>query len=203
MASFNPFDDGSDELDLSFNPATFVFDGEEVVGSMALDTVQLVVTTHRLLVYRPDADESRRLESVLLPNITDVTTTIVGADYGSNLARATVYGLIAVGTGWGLRSMALPALDISTNGGGQMFSQLSSLVVLLRSGLAMVATLLMLAGVLLLLGGLWLVIRYLLSREAVLQIERAGMEPIQCPIGDVDADRVATEIKQAIRSIHE
>ncbi|MFB6211912.1 MAG: hypothetical protein ABEI76_10275 [Halobacteriales archaeon] len=203
MASFNPFDDGSDTLDLSFNPTTFVFDGEEVVGTMSLDAVQLVVTTHRLLIYQPEAEETTRLQTVLLPNITDITTTKVGEDHASNLARSTVYGLIAIGTGWALRSMALPALDVNTQGGGQMFSQLTSLVVLLRSGLTLIANLLMFGGVVLLLGAVWLLIRYLASRKAVLEINRAGMEPIQCPIGDADADRAATEIKQAIRSIHE
>lgn len=203
MASFNPFDDESPELDLSFNPATFVFDGEEVVGSMTLDELQLVVTSHRLLIYRPTVEDDRRLETVLLPNITDISTTKVGADYASALARTTVYGLIAVGTGWALRTVALPALDVSTQGGGQMFSQLTSFIVVLRSALALFANLLMLGGGFLLVSAGWLVIRYLRSRTPVIQIERAGMEPIQCPIGDADAERAATEIKQAIRSIHE
>lgn len=75
------------------------YDGESVVEAVPLDPAGVVVTTHRVLAFTPEADGAN-YRAVERPNVGGVTPAAEGSDRALSTAiKALVVGVVLVGAG--------------------------------------------------------------------------------------------------------
>lgn len=158
----------------------FLFGGESVDAAIQLDDATVGVSSHRILAYRPDGD-GPALQTAHRANVTDITLATSGATTaGYRAVRFGVYTLIlgAAGSLIELDSIMEPVSAPTGMGMGSAVALLNLVVrligyfdeVLLFASLATAAV------------TLFFIARYLNSRNRVLEITRAGGEPLRIPL---------------------
>jgi hypothetical protein len=191
---------GSGAVDDS-HPATFAPDRYLLAGESLVDRVDvgrgwIAATTHRVLVFAPEA-EGRRFDAIDRPNVVGIRTTGGGdptlLGYAS---RAGAYGLLLLG-GWiAVRAFGLGSLfDVGagvadTPGVGGLLSMLS----LAGTLFDVLVTALLVGGVVAVGAAAVLVWWYSRSRHPALVIERAGGDDVtlELPSAAVGERAVAT-----------
>ncbi|MFB6152248.1 MAG: hypothetical protein ABEJ40_10615 [Haloarculaceae archaeon] len=185
-----------------------LFEGESVRRRVSLGGNRVVVTTHRLLAFTPDAD-GENYRTVDLPNVTDVRA---GHEGETNLlwqaGRLFVYAglLLAVGFLFDFGTI-VPTDAFSGTGAATGRLGLGSLVGMMRRLLSLIALIddvARLLGALLVLLGTFVVGVYLLTRERVLVVGVAGDEAddIHVPLGEegdaIDLDDAVAALERSL-----
>jgi len=181
-------------------PERRCYDGEDVVASEPLGAGWAAVTTHRVLAYNPAAD-GRRFEAVERPNVATIDVDAAGETrlLGWGL-RTLLYGLAAVGGGVALRALNVGetlSMDAGATGAAPVGSVLA-VTDALAGALALLTSLLLLAGIGLVVGSLGLLGRYLRTRHPALVVERFGDEPVRLPAPRSDGERAARTLSAAL-----
>jgi hypothetical protein len=181
-------------------PERRCYAGEDVVASAPLGAGWAAVTTHRVLAYNPAAD-GRRFESVERPNVATIDVDAAGETrlLGWGL-RALLYGLAAVGGGVALRAMNVgETLSMETGAtGAAPVGSVLAVTDALAGALALLTSLLLLAGIGLVVGSLGLLGRYLRTRHPALVVERFGDEPVRLPAPRSDGERAVRRLSAAL-----
>lgn len=180
--------------------AELLYDGESVRETVDVGDARVVVTSHRVLAFDPNAD-GKRFQQVQRPNVLGVTT---GANTERSLlargSRWIAYGGIMIVTG-ALVDLDSVLGDVSLGGSGGgvglggVLGVLQGMLDLLRQ---LDDLLQFVGGLVLLLGGLALG-AYLLTRDTCLVVRVAGDDAdlrVQTPD---DARDVAERLETAIR----
>ena len=164
-----------------------LYEGEEVVMQVGDESVQVVLTTHRVHVFTPDLDGAN-YRVVDRPNVRGVSTGTSGrTGWLVGGGKALVVGAVLLVGGLLVDFDGLFANVEVGGGAGQVGGgQIIGMVGLLQSVLAMLDELLLWSGGLALLVGLVAAGGYYLSRDPVVTIEVAGDEDIEVP-----ADRIS------------
>lgn len=168
------------------NVDELLFDGEREQQRVALEAATVVVTNHRVLVFRHGGDGSKYRHADR-PNVTRVSVDVESAP-GQLLWMTIVLlfgtGLLLVAT---TTNLAAAVGGVALDGGG-----LSGIA---ASALEVVETLLTVFDLSLLAGGVALVlvaavifIRYVRSRSRQLVLRISGDDDIQVPVTDADLE---------------
>lgn len=179
-----------------------LYDGESVVESVDLGDARVVVTSHRVLAFTPDAD-GIAFRQVDRPNVVAVTA---GARTESSLlgraGRWGVIGVVLLGAGLVLDMEALVG-DVSMGGGAGSQIGVGGVLELVRTVLDLLGRLdeiLAVAGVLVLALAGVAAVAYWLTRQPTFVIEVAGDDDVHLPrVGEEEAvrDRLATAVAPA------
>jgi hypothetical protein len=177
-----------------------LYEGESVREAVALDSARVVVTSHRVLAFTPDADGAN-FHQVDRPNVEGVEA---GARAEAGLLERTVkvgvVGVVLLGAGVYLDFESLLG-DVNLAGGdaagrigiGSVLGPLQGLLDLLRN----LDQYLLLSGALALVLAAVLGGAYWYLRDRTLVVEVAGGEDIHVPRPDGDAD-AADRLERAI-----
>jgi hypothetical protein len=174
-----------------------LYDGESVVASVDAGDDRVVVTSHRMLAFVPDAEP--RFRQVDRPNVTGVRVDAVGAS--GRLRRAARFGawgggLLAAGLLVSLDATLAGLQSLGGSGAGSGAGDALPLLGALFAALALLDDALRAVGALLLLAAAALVVRYLRSRERAVTIEVSGGDDIDVP-GD---HHTAAALRDALQS---
>lgn len=177
------------------------YDGETITESVDVGAGGVVVTTHRVLVFRPE-DDGEMYTAVDLPNVTGVEREEAGERRFLALgAQAGLLGTVLLLAGALLPVDSLVG-EVSLGEGagrlgvGGVVGLVESLVGILRS----------LDAILLVLGALAYVVAagalgwYLRTRERRLQVTRAGDDPLTLSVGEESLpDGTVVRLRRALR----
>lgn len=166
-----------------------LYDGETVVESMDLGDARVVVTSHRVLAYTPDA-EGAAFRQVDRPNVLGVSTG--HRSRGTLLRRGgrwAVIGLVLLGVGAVVDMDAIVG-DVDLGGGAGSQIGVGGVLGLVRTVLDLLRSLdefLVVAGAIVLLLAAMVLGAYLRTREPTIVVAVAGEEPdIHLPRGEDD-----------------
>lgn len=185
--------DGSDAL-----VDALLYAGEESRATLPVADGHLVATSHRLLVYTPEAEDRATLRAAHRVNVSDVSVTATGAGW---LIRPTAYALLG-GTALVLVGSAVSFDSMSTavpqsagmTGVGGLLSMISGVLSLL----ALVDDLLRVVGALSLLVGAVLLGAYAYTRGGEVVVETEGdPDDYRVDAGDADGDAVDRFLSEA------
>jgi hypothetical protein len=172
-------------------PERYLFAGERVVQQESLDPGWVAVTTHRLLVFDPDA-EGRRFEAVDRLNVVGVTATAGGSPRArSLLPRVAAYAVVLLSCGLAGRAVGLRSLfsSVPETSGAPGVDGLLSVVGLVGSLLGGLVDLLVVAGVVAGLVAVSLVAWDVRDRTPTLVVERAGDDDIRVELPTASSGR--------------
>ncbi|WP_049929028.1 hypothetical protein [Halopiger goleimassiliensis] len=176
-----------------------LYDGETERQRVSVGPATVVVTSHRVLVFRPDGNP--RFREVDRPNVGSVGVESRGRL--RHLVWATILGLLGVGGALAatLFSVAdlVPGLRIDGGTGevpggdptGDVFGALETLLTLIDLSIAAFSLVLLLVAVVLL-------VRYVVSRSRRLVIEVHGDETVELPL-ERTAQGVVYDLEDAIQ----
>lgn len=175
-----------------------LYDGEEVHHQVGDDSVGVVVTSHRVMAFTPEADGAN-FRAVDRPNVVGVERTNTGEDRW--LLSGTKWLLVGVFLAIGGFLFDFDGLfgdvEVSQEAGQIGLGGILGLFALLRTVFSLMDDALLLGGSLAALAGLGAIGWYLQSRAASIRIEVAGEDDIYLPTeGLTDTD--VTELAEAI-----
>jgi hypothetical protein len=192
---------GSSEL----SPDRYLLAGERVVERVDLGPAWVAATTHRLLVFDPDADPgTRRFEAIDRPNVVGVRVSDEGNPAVLGYAsKALLFALILLGGGLVAGSVGLGSLFSTASGTGAGTTPgiggLTSMLSLAGALLGLFVDALRVGGVVAGGAALALGVWYLRGRRPTLVVERAGDDDVTVtlpsrPVGD----RVVETLERAL-----
>lgn len=194
--------DASSAVSRTLDPERYLFAGETIVERVDVRRGWVAATSHRLLVFDPEASGTRFV-TVERPNVLEVRTTGGGSRrIRSYAVRAGLYAAVllaggAVARGLGLRSLFATSPDVgSTLGVGGLVSVLSLVGVLV----GLLVDLLVVGGLAAGVAGVALGVWYVRGRQPTLVVERAGETHITLELpSDAIGRRLVDAIEQAFR----
>lgn len=147
----------------------YLRDDETVVTGAVLDGGWLAVTSRRCLVYDAGAD---RLRAVQRTDVTGVERAVDSPGYLVWVPRLFVYGLVAVGVGWGARRVGR-TLSTGLSGASDVaaFRSMLALVGLFRRGVVVFGHVALAGGLLLVLAAVGLGAHWYRSRRPAVAVE--------------------------------
>lgn len=159
-----------------------LYEGEEVRVQVGGEDVQIVVTTHRVLSFLPEAD-GPNFRAVDLPNVTGVSQRVTGASkWLQTGAKWLVVGLVLVGGGI---LADFEGIFIGGEVAGSMnqvgLGGILGLFAMLRTFVALIDDILLLGGLAAIVGGLAVLGYYLTTRRESVVIGVTGREDIVLP----------------------
>jgi hypothetical protein len=158
-----------------------LYDGETVERQVEVDeAVGVVVTSHRVLVFRPEFDGSN-FEAVERPNVEGVRTgALAESDLLARGVQWLLVGVLLLAGGFLVNLDSLVAsVDISGEGASRIgIGGFVGLVQTLLSLLAQLDDFLRIGGAILLFVGAVLIAAYVLGRERTMVLEIAGGEDV-------------------------
>lgn len=176
-----------------------LFDGESVETEVDVGEGGVVVTSHRVLAFTPEA-EGANFDYVDRPNVAGVERTTRGTfSYLSHAVKALIVGfvLLAAGRVVSLDEM-VGGIELTTTGGMGLGGFLSLMQSLLGV-LAMLDEIMTATGALALLLGAVLLGVYAWTREDLLVVEVAGDDDLELPATEDPDDCVADRLDRAVR----
>jgi hypothetical protein len=174
-----------------------LYDGEAVDRTVAVGTGEVVVTSHRVLVFTPERD-GKRFRQVDRPNVVGV-----GLDHDGNerlLVGGLKWGVISVLLAGAGQVFSLDSLvsDISFGGGGVGLGGVMGLLQQMLSLMAMLDELLTIVGALGVILAVGVLAVYMHTRERVLRLELAGEEDVIAPVADDVDEGVVAQLESAL-----
>lgn len=174
--------------------AALCYAGEELLATAPVEVGAVGVTTHRVLVLRPDGPGAR-FRSVDRPNVTELAARTSGPT--THRDRAVIGGIVAVallaaGTLIDLGGIVEP-VDAPTGTGSGMLGLVNARV----AALGLVDEALLLLGLGVAFASLGSLAWYLYRRDRVLEITVAGGDPIRVPLAR-DETGVADPLQAAL-----
>ena len=165
-----------------------LFQGETVEERTALGGSQLAVTTHRVLVFTPDA-EGKTFDHADCPNVRGASVRTGGDPrYRDWMVRSAVYGLAMLSGGYLIdRNVLSSLLDAAPSASGAAAVGIGILDTV-TAILSMLSGLLLLSGVAAVVAAGALLWRYNTSRARELVIEVAGRDPIRVPVTETEGE---------------
>lgn len=175
-----------------------LYDGEEVHHQVGDDRVGVVVTSHRVLAFTPEA-EGPNFRAVDRPNVVDVERANTGETRwllsGTKWLLVGVF-LVIMGFVFDFDGL-FGGVEVSQEAGQIGLGGILGLFALLRTVFSLMDDALVLGGSLAALAGLGAIGWYLQSRSASIRIEVAGEEDIHLPaegLSDVEVSDLAEAI---------
>ncbi len=172
-----------------------LFGGESLDAAVQLDNATIGVSSHRVLAYRPDGD-GPVLQTAHRANVRDIAVSTAGTTTaGYRAVRFGVYTLILVAAG-SLIELDTIMEPVSAPTGMGMGGAVSLLNLVVRL-IGYVDEALLFAGFATAVVTVFFVARYLNSRDRVLEITRAGDDPLRIPItsrGQSAADHLTSSL---------
>ena len=166
---------------------------DTVRATAPLDPGWVALSDTELLRYHPDGEPP--LARVPVPNVTALALQRTGGGrLLAHVPRLGTFGVGALVAGVVLRGFSLPTSAAAGTGA----ESLGSLLGVLAAALSTLATGLLLGGVGLLFVALLLVGVALSRRGTELAIERAGGEPVTCPVGERPGKRALRALEPAL-----
>jgi hypothetical protein len=163
---------------------------DDLRATASLDEGWVALSDTELLRYHPDGEPP--LARVERPNVRGIAVQRTGgARLLAYVPRLAVFGAGGLVAGLLLRGFTLP---VSTANGPEATAGLGSLLGVLQSALAALASVLLLGGVGLALLALVLVGVALSRRGTELAVERATGDPVTCPVGERAGRRALTAL---------
>lgn len=175
-----------------------LFDGETIDTEVAAGGATVVVTSHRLLAFTPQAD-GKDYRAVDRPNVRDVERQAVyGVDFRRRIAKLGVVGLLLAGLGLAFDPSAwLPQPDVDApaeaGGVGGVLGMVEGMIGFFHA----LDTVLLAAGGLALTVALGLAGVQLATRSVRVAIHVAGEDPVHLP------ERVDDETLEQLRAAAE
>jgi len=190
-------------VDWSDRAEDLLYDGESIDRAVEVGTTSVVITTHRVLVFRPGSGDAN-FEQVERPNVTGVALRVDGRhgffQWGGwmfvlGLGSILVGVLLPVDSLFGGTTVPEGGSGASQLGVGGVFEMVRSGLALLRS----LDTLLAAAGVLAVFTALALLGAYFFSRDRAIVIGVSGdADAIWISAPGTDAPEVAEELETEI-----
>lgn len=180
-----------------------LFEGETVDRTVSLGDNRVVVTSHRLLAFTPEAD-GENYSQVDIPNVADVRA---GYDGETNLlaqaARVGLYGVVLLGVGVFLDFESFVPTDVfGGTGAAAGRLGLGGIIGMMQTFLGLIAQIddfALMIGALLVLFCVFILAVYLLTRDRVLVVAVAGDdEHILVPTGDEDVSAAVSALESAL-----
>ncbi|WP_225335601.1 hypothetical protein [Halomicrobium urmianum] len=164
-----------------------LYEGEETVERVTVGGGGVVVTTHRVLAFTPDAEGSN-YEAVERPNVAGVERRATGEDRLLGVAaKVVVVGLALTGAGLAIDMNSLIGdVSLSSGTGAVGMGGVLSTVQTMLDLLAHLDEVVTVVGALALLVGVVLLGAYARTRERVLVVEVAGDEDVTVSLSDGD-----------------
>ncbi len=175
-----------------------LYDGEEVDHQVGDDRMGVVVTSHRVLAFTPEADGAN-FRAVDRPNVVDVERTNTGETRWlvSGSKWLVVGVLLAIGGLVFDFEGIFGGVEVNQEAGQVGLGGILGLFALLRTIFAVMDDALILGGSLASLGGLAAIGWYLQSRTPSIRIDVAGEDDISLPsagLTDAEVGELAEEI---------
>ena len=175
-----------------------LYDGEHVETEVDVGDGGVVVTSHRVLAFTPDAAGSN-YEYVDRPNVGGVERTTRGSSsFLAHAVKALVVGGVLVAAGQVVSlDETVGTIELGTTGGmglGGFLGVMQSLLTVLT----MLDEIMTTAGALALLAGAVLLGAYAWTRQDLLVVEVAGGDDVELPAPETDED-VADQLDRAVR----
>ena len=171
------------------------YGGEELLDAVAVDGGAAGVTTHRLLVHRPDADGARFV-AVDRPNVAGVAARTSGPTaHRDRAVTAAVAGgvLLVAGTVVDVGGLVEPVSAPEGMGIGGLLAAVEVMVAVL----GLLDEALLLFGVGALLWALVSLVRFVRGRERVVEVAVAGDDPVRLPVAGREG-AVAQRLRTAL-----
>ena len=160
-----------------------LYEGEEVALQVGGETAQVVVTTHRILVFTPET-EGPNFRAVDRPNVNGVARDAIGpSQYLLTGTKALVVGIVLFAAGLFVDFGGLfggQGVD-TTAAADAGFADVVSMVTMLQRFLSLLDLGLVVGGALLAVAGLGLIGTYQSRREDAVVVEVAGDDDIRFP----------------------
>lgn len=165
-----------------------LFQGETVEERTAVGGSDLAVTTHRVLVFDPDA-EGRQFKHADCPNVRGATVETNGdPTYRNWTVKSAIYGVALLSGGYVIDRSVMSTLLSTTPPTSGVAALGADLIDTVSAILSMLSMLFLVAGVAAILAALVLIWRYTASRRRELVLDVAGRDAIRVPVSETEGE---------------
>jgi hypothetical protein len=174
-------------------PDRWLYGGEDLLATTALNDGWVAVTSHRVVAFDPDAD-GQPFTAIARPNVAGVRFETAGDDrYLRWGARAGVYGLVTLAGAFVLDATNITSM-LAVDAAPSALSSVVSLVSLVAATIRLAIRASLVAGVVLLVVALGLGGLYLQSRQPSFVVERVGAAPARYATTRSEGRRAVAEL---------
>lgn len=175
-----------------------LFQGETVEGRTVIGGSDLAVTTHRVLVFDPDA-EGRQFEHADCPNVRGATVEVNGSSTHRNwTVKSAIYGVALLSGGYVIDRSVVSTLFSAAPSTNEVATLGAELVDAVSVILGVLSMLFLVSGVAAILAALALIWRYATSYRRELVIDVAGRESIRVPVSETEGEAAVALLNEQL-----